>query len=66
MAAVPYPKIMKLNGARNLAAHFPTNGLPPDAGEMRSSIFMVDSQHSFQVLKCTTDTFAPIPICTWM
>lgn len=33
MAAVPFPDTMSLNGARNLAAHFPTNGLPPDVGK---------------------------------
>lgn len=33
--AVPFPDTMNLNGARNLAAHFPTNALPPDLGMSR-------------------------------
>lgn len=33
MAAVPFPDTMTLNGARNLAAHFPTNGIAPDGGK---------------------------------
>ena len=30
--AVPFPNTMSLNGARNLAEHFPTNAVPPDLG----------------------------------
>lgn len=33
IGCLPFPDTMRLNGACNLAAHFPTNGLPPDAGE---------------------------------
>lgn len=29
---VPFLATMSLNGARNLAAHFPTNAIPPDLG----------------------------------
>ena len=30
--AVPFPSTMSLKGACNLAAHFPTNAVPPDLG----------------------------------
>lgn len=33
MGCLPFPDTTRLNGVCNLAAHFPTNGLPPDAGE---------------------------------
>lgn len=33
MSCLPWPDTMRLNGVQNLAAHFPTNGLPPDEGQ---------------------------------
>jgi hypothetical protein len=34
MDAVPYGDLSRLDGALNMAAHFPTNGVAPDLGEL--------------------------------
>ena len=66
IAAIPFLDTMMLNGACNLAAHFPTNGLPPDLGKYHChSCEPAASIPITQVQKCTMGTFSPIPCCTW-